>query len=679
MAPRWSHTAGIPVPMTSESIKKRLSRLTYLPAALELAWTAARLWTIGWAVLLVVQGLIPTATVYVTKLLVDAVAEALGGGLAWTSAGPVVVLAGVMGGLMLLGEILKGLTAWVQTAQAEKLQDYVKTLVHRKAGEVDLAFYESPDYFDLMTRANEEASGRTLSLLQNLGGMVQNGITLIGVAILLLPYAVWLPLALLVSTLPALWVVLHHKKVYHDWWTETTEDRRWAQYYDRLLTFPYSAPEVRIFDLAPMLRRAYAGLRRMLRTTKIDLMWRQNLASLGAAAVGLAVTAGVMVWMGARALQGTATLGDLALFYRAFSEGRGLMRSLLSGLGSLYADALFLEHLFTFLNLEPEVTEPVAPVVLHEPADAIRFEGVRFHYPASEENALDGFDLTIPVGKTVAIVGPNGAGKSTLTKLLCRFYDPQEGRITIDGVDLSDLPLDRLRSMITVMFQYPVQYIATAADNIRMGDVHHEGRRNDVMEAARAGGAHDIIERLPHGYDTLLGKQFRGGVELSGGQWQRISLSRAFFRRAPIVVLDEPTSFMDSWAEAQWLQRFRRLVENRTAIIVTHRFTTAMKADVIHVVRDGRILESGSHAELLAAGGMYADSWHAQTSTDVVPAAEASPTAPASVANGSRSTDPLHVGARPASIHESIPQESPRSPVSNGTPTESPVSPNSSS
>ncbi|PEN14002.1 multidrug ABC transporter ATP-binding protein [Longibacter salinarum] len=611
--------------LSSASIREGLRRLTYVPDALRLVWASAKGWTAGWSVLLVLRGIIPAATVYLTKLVVDAADAAIGQGLGWETAQPVVVLAALMAALMLLQELLGGLTTWVQTAQSESLTDFVKAKVHEKAGSVDLAFFESPDYFDLMSRANEEASSRTLSLLQNIGAMVQNGITLAGVAIILIPYGLWIPIALLLSTLPALWVVVRHKRIYHQWWSDTTEDRRWAQYFDRLLTYPQPAPEVRQFELAPAIRRAYISLRKMLRESKIRLIGRQNLASFGAATLGLFVTGGVMVWMGARALSGTATLGDLALFYRAFSEGRGLLRSMLGGLGNLYADTLFIHHLFTFLELEPTVTEPEEPVTIPSRAAAangrpmsspgITFENVTFRYPASEENALDGFDLRIEAGQTVAIVGPNGAGKSTLTKLLCRFYDPQEGSVRVDGVDLRDMSLESLRRMITVMFQHPIHFIATGVDNIRMGDVRQEPDRQDLEAAARAGGAHDILKRLPEGYQTLLGKQFRGGVELSGGQWQRVTLARAFFRQAPIVVLDEPTSFMDSWAETKWLNRFCTLVQDRTAIIVTHRFTTAMKADVIHVVDNGRVIESGSHEELLEQDGIYAESWRAQTAT----------------------------------------------------------------
>lgn len=561
-----------------------------------------------------VQGTIPAANVYFTKWLVDAVAEGMGGGLAWAVVEPILIPAALIGGLLILAEGFSGLMNWIQTAQAELLRDHIKGLIHDQAVAVDLAFYESPTYFDHMAMASDEAEGRTLSLLQNLGQMIQSSITLIGVALLLLPYALWLPIALLVSTMPALWVVLVHRQRQHDWWEETAADRRWVGYFNRLLTLPHSAPEVRLFGLGSYFQNRYRMLRAGLRDGLIRLVGRQNTAQLGAAGVGILVTVAVMAWMGLRVLRGSATLGDLALFYRAFTEGKGLMRTLLNGAGSVYGDALYLEHLFTFFDLTPEVTSPADPVELsRRPARELRFENVGFRYPDSDQWALRNFSLTIPTGTTVAIVGPNGAGKSTLTKLICRFYDPQEGQIFLDGIDLRDLDLECLRREITVMFQHPMQYITTAADNIRMGDRTCASDPGRVERAARAGGAHDIIQGLPNGYDTLLGKQFKGGVELSGGQWQRITLARAFYREAPVVILDEPTSFMDSWAELKWLQRFRELVQERTAMIVTHRFTTAMQADLIFVMMDGQIVEHGSHDALIEQGGLYAESWRAQT------------------------------------------------------------------
>ncbi len=594
-------------------LQQAAQRTTYLVRAWRLVWTATKSWTIPWFILLIVQGLLPAATVYLTKILVDNLSAAVGGGLSWESVRPVLYPAVAMGTILLLSQVLGGLLAWIRAAQSELVEDYIKALVHSKAGSVDIEFYETPELSDKLARANSESATRSLSILENLGSLLQNTLTLVAVAALLIPYSFWLPLVLLLSTLPALWVVVHHSVLHHEWWEQTTERRRWAHYFDQLLTFPTPAAEIRLFDLAIHFRDQYGQLRKQLRDGRLRLLKRQNVAQFVASSSALVVTVSTLVWMVGRALRGMATLGDIALFYQAFNQGQGLMRALLSSLGQLYADGLFLEHLFTFLDLEAKITDPENPV--EEPivlGEGITFCDVSFRYPGSDSFALNGFNLFVPVGKTVALVGPNGAGKTTVTKLLCRFYDPDHGEIRIGDTDIREIRLVTLRRLFTVLFQYPVRYVASIGRNISLGDIRSEPDEHKIVYAADGGGAREIAEKLPRKYDTLLGKHFKGGVELSGGEWQRVTLARAFYRESPLVILDEPTSFMDSWAEAAWLDRFRELVHGRSAIIITHRFTTAMRADIIHVMDDGKIVESGTHEELLHSGGLYAASWTAQ-------------------------------------------------------------------
>ncbi|HEX6292771.1 MAG TPA: ABC transporter ATP-binding protein [Herpetosiphonaceae bacterium] len=591
--------------------RQLVAHLGYVPRALGLVWAAASGWTLAWCALLVVQGLLPVLTVYLTRHLVDGVVAAVGAEPRITPA--IMLVAGLLIAGLVLSEVLQSVLEWVRAAQAELTRDHISALVHDRSATVDLAFYESSDYHDHLHRARDESGSRPLALLESLGSLLQNSITLAAMAAVLLPYALWLPLALLGSTLPALLVALRFDWRYHGWWQRSTVTRRRADYYDWMLSTTESAAEVRLFGLGGHFRQAYQTLRRRLRSERLQLIERQILARMGAGAAGVLIGGAALAWMVWRAMHGLVTLGDLALLYQAFHRGQALMRALLSDVGQIYSNSLFLAHLFAFLDLKPQIVDPPVPAApLQTLRRGIEFRDVTFRYPGSERAALCDFSLSVPAGQIVAIVGENGAGKSTLTKLLCRFYDPEAGRITFDDTDLRQFSVAGLRRMLAVLFQMPVPYHATATENIALGDVVQPPDMAAIVGAARSAGADEVIRRLPQGYDTLLGKWFAEGTELSGGEWQRLALARAFLRSSPVIVLDEPTSFMDSWAEAEWFERLRALAAGRTALLITHRFTIAMRADMIHVMHEGRIVESGSHAALLALGGRYAQSWQAQ-------------------------------------------------------------------
>jgi ATP-binding cassette subfamily B protein len=588
-------------------------QLPYLWRALGLIWDAARRWTVVWLALLVLQGLLPVAVVYLTRLLVDSLVDVMGLGAEWERLQSVLVLVGLMAGILILKEVLRSAAAYIRTAQAERVRDYMSDLIHRKTMEVDLSFYDSAEYYNQLHRARSGASYRTLGLLESLGVLLQNGITLVSMLVVLLPYGAWLPVALLASTLPALYVVLQHRLQLHHWTIRTTEDERRAMYYDWLLTMRESAAEVRIFQLSNYLRQLYQTLRKRLRQERIQLAKSQGLAEVAAGGSALLVTGVAMGWMVWRVLEGQVSLGDLALFYQAFNQGQSLMRAFLENFGEIYSNTFFLGDMFDFLALKPRVVDPPDPLPLPSRiSQGICLEGIHFTYPDSHRPTLQDFNLCVEAGQIAAIVGVNGAGKSTLIKLLCRFYDPQAGRITIDGIDLRQFSADDLRHSITVLFQEPVHYSATVRQNILLGDIHANRSDAEVIAAAEAAGADDPISRLAQGYDTFLGKNFKGGADLSVGEWQRIALGRAFLRQAALIILDEPTSAMDPWAESDWLARFRKLAMGRTAILITHRFTTAAFADMIYVMDQGKIVEAGNHQQLLKAGGRYAASWREQ-------------------------------------------------------------------
>jgi ATP-binding cassette subfamily B protein len=523
--------------------------------------------------------------------------------------------AGLLAAVLLLAEVLRSMANWVRTAQAERVQDYLYGLIHSRAISLDLAFYETPEYYDQLHRARIDALTRPTALLESMGNLTQNGLTLAVMASVLITYAWWLPLALLFSTLPALAVVGRFTWRFHEWRLQNTLNERRLRYYDWLLTWDKAAAELRLFDLGWHFRGLFQQLRGRLREGRLQLARSQLGSEIAASIFGLLVTGAVMVWMAWRVLRKLSSLGDLALFFQVFSQGHRIASALLNNTVEIYSNILFLENLFEFLALKPQIIDPLIPV---KPwiglRQEIRIQEVTFRYPGSQRVALENFNLTIPAGQIVAIVGENGAGKSTLIKLLCRFYDPEAGQILFDGIDMRSLSIADLRRQITVLFQEPAHYFETVARNIEVGDLSATVEPDELKAVARAAGAELPISRLPNGYDTLLGKQF-GGAELSVGEWQRVALARAFLRKASFIILDEPTSAMDAWAEADWMSRFRARVAGRTALIITHRFTTALKADIIHVMDQGRIVESGSHGELLSMNGRYAQSWWQQTYT----------------------------------------------------------------
>lgn len=599
--------------LITSKLDKVRAQLPYLPRALRLVWTASRGWTTAWLVLLVVQGVLPVAVVTLTKVLVDSLVAAVDAGGSWEVVRGPLLLALLMAGLLLATELLRALTRYVRTAQGELVSDHISGLIHDRAAAADLAQYETPAYHDRLYRARVDSRHRAVALVENLGAILQNSLTLIAMAAVLIRFGWWVPVVLIASTLPALLVVVRFAIHRHQWLMETTPRVRRTWYYDWLLSHREAASEVRLFGLGRHFADTFQSIRGRLRAERMDIAGREARAEMLAGGLALVVMGAALAWMVLRTLGGGATLGDLAMFFQAFSQGQKLFRSLLETLGEAVSNTLFMENLFEFLAVEPEIVNAPSPTA--PPAGdpvAIRFRDITFRYPTSERTVLSDFNLEIPPGQVAALLGVNGAGKSTLFKLLCRLYDPQQGAVEIGGVDIRGLELAELRRLVTVLFQDPVRYSETVRRNVELGDVGRDHGDPEVLASLDAAGAHRLLERLPDGIDSLLGSWFAGGTELSGGEWQRLSLARAVLRDARVLLLDEPTSAMDSWAETDWVNRFRDLAHGRTAVIISHRLTTAMKADVIHVMDAGRIVESGSHHELLAAGGRYADAWRGQ-------------------------------------------------------------------
>jgi ATP-binding cassette subfamily B protein len=377
-----------------------------------------------------------------------------------------------------------------------------------------------------------------------------------------------------------------------------------------MLTGGGHAKEIRLYDLGPLLMRRFRDLRRKLRGERLGIAARRSVAELAAQTGATAAIYGSLAFIAYRTVQGTNTLGDLVMYYQAFQRGQGFLQGMLGGLAGIYEDNLFLSNMYEFLDLKRKVVEPAQARPVPRPMQTgIVLSHVGFQYPTGARKVLEDVSLAIRPGE---VVGENGSGKTTLVKLLCRLYDPTGGTITLDGVDLRRFETAALRREFSVLFQDYAQYHLTARENIWFGDTSLPPDHERVVAAARDSGADDVIRGLPKGYETVLGKLFEEGEDLSIGEWQKVALSRAFLRDAQILVLDEPTSSLDAKAEQAVFENFRKLASGRTAILISHRFSTVRMADRIYVLRDGRIIEGGTHEELIRSGGTYAHLFETQ-------------------------------------------------------------------
>ena len=599
--------------LTHEKRRPRARDGLRLGRALKLVWSIAPGWTVASVMLTVVQGVLPLAAVWLMKLIVDGVTEGITGpdhGEAFRHVALLIGLAAVVG-VVTVG--LRSLATVVDEALGRTVTDHVTDVIHAQSVLVDMEYYENPRYHDALYRAQQEAPYRPTSIIRNLTGTGQALVTLVTMAILLLTLHWAVGLIVLGAAVPGAWVRFRYSGKLFDWQRRRTETERQSYYAHWLLTDSTHAKEMRLFDLGDRFRSWHRELRLRLRHELIGLAMRRSLAELAAGVASVVAVFGTFAFIAWRAIQGIITVGSMVLYYQAFQTSLGSLQAVLRGFASLYEDNLFLTYYDEFMTLEPRVLAPTTPKPMPRPmSEGIRFEGVHFSYPGTERTALKDISLTIRPGEVTAFVGPNGSGKTTLVKLLCLLYDPNAGSITIDGIDLRNFDLLDLRRCLSVIFQDFAQYQLTARENVRLGNVALEEDDPAVEAAARDAGAHETIAGLRHGYDTMLGKWFDEGEELSVGEWQKIALARSFVRDAQILIFDEPTSALDPQAEWDVFQHIKKLARGRAVVLISHRFSTVQTADCIHIFDQGRIIESGAHDELLALDGRYAEMYEVQ-------------------------------------------------------------------
>ena len=608
-------------PPPIRTYRERFAALRNLPPFLRLVWETSRALTLGALLLRLVRAVLPVVTLYVGKLIIDqvvALAQApappatLGG---WWDAGLLDGLAWLLAielALAVLADVLGRIVSLLDALLAEQLTNATSVQLMEHAATLDLEDFEDSELQDRLDRARRQTMGRNV-LLSQLFGQAQDVVTIVTFAAGLIVYAPWLILLLAVALVPAFLGEAHFNAASYSLTYARTPQRRELDYVRQVGASPETAKEVKIFGLNAYLVARYRAVatafyheNRALALSRAR--WGSLLTALGT--LGYYAAFAYIVW---RTLTGAFTIGDLTFLAGSFRRLRTLLEGLLSSFSQVAGQALYLDDLFSFFTIQPEIHSPADPRPVPRPIRrGFEFEDVGFRYPAAERWAVRHLTFTLRAGEVLALVGENGAGKTTLVKLLARLYDPDEGRILLDGRDLRDYDLDELRRNMGVIFQDFVRYHFTAADNIAVGRIDARDDRARIEAAARRSLADEVVRRLPLGYDQIVGKRFRNGVELSGGEWQKIAIARAYMRDAQVLILDEPTAALDARAEFEVFQRFKELSAGRTAVLISHRFSSVRMADRILVMADGGIEATGTHQELLARGGRYAELFELQ-------------------------------------------------------------------
>jgi len=605
-AARAAHGASPDVPPTW---RERLAALRHVPPLVGLVFQTHRSYTVAILVLRAIRSLIPVAVLWVGKLIIDGVIA----GVAAVHAGRspdwphLAVLVGLELGIAVFGEGLARLSSLLESLLGDLFANRLSVRLMQHAATLDLAQFEDAEIYDHLERARRQTVGR-IGLFTLILGTAQDLITLISLASVLLVQLPWLLLLLTVAVLPAFLGEAHFASLGYSLLFRWTPERRLLDYLRYMGASNESAKEVKLFGLSNLLVGRYADLSDKFYQENKRLAVKRNIVST------LLVTLGTLGYYGAyaviiyRTVLGVFTIGTLTFLAGSFRQSRSLIQSVLLALSSIYEQSLYLSDLFTFFEVRPRVvSKPGAKAVPRPMQTGFRFENVGFQYPGSQRWAVRHLTFSFEPHERIALVGENGAGKTTLVKLLSRLYDPDEGRILLDGVDLRDYDLDSLRHNIGIIFQDFVRYDFILRENIGVSQVEAMNDEGRIREAAKRSLADSVAKRVPQGFDQMLGKRFDNGVELSGGEWQKVALARAYMRDAQVLILDEPTAALDARAEYEVFLRFAELTQGRMAVLISHRFSTVRMADRILVLKGGELADDGSHEELVARGGLYAE------------------------------------------------------------------------
>jgi ATP-binding cassette subfamily B protein len=625
MPPRRVPVADDPIPRgqtpPTRSFRERLGAIRNIPPFLALIWDTSKPLTVWTMLLRLVRALLPVLTLYVGKLIIDEVMaraampdrpDTVAGWLTHVTSHRVLWLLGAEFALAVSSDVLGRLISLFDSLLSEQFSNITSIRLMEHAATLDLEDFEDSEAQDKLERARRQASGR-MTLMNQLFGQAQDVITIVSFGVGMVAYAPWLIVLLFIALIPAFLGEAYFNERSYSLAYSRTADRRELDYIRQTGASVETAKEVKIFGLNDFLIDRYRRLagdfylaNRRLAIRRAG--WGGALTALGT--LGYYAAYALIVF---RTLTGQFSIGDLTFLAGSFRRLRTLLEGLLIGFTQTASQALYLDDLFSFFDIAPEILSPPAPRSFPERLQqGIVFENVGFQYPGAERWAVRNLSFTLHAGEVVALVGENGAGKTTIVKLLARLYDPDEGRILVDGHDMREYDLEQLRANIGVIFQDFVRYNMTAGENIAVGRIEARGDQARIETAADRSLASEVIAKLPRHYDQQIGKRFRKGVDLSGGEWQKVAIARAYMRDAQLLILDEPTAALDARAEFEVFERFKELSAGKTGVLISHRFSSVRMADRILVLADGKVEAAGTHRELLSARGRYAELFELQ-------------------------------------------------------------------
>ena len=601
-------------PGEKPTFRERMDALRYVPQLLALVWDTHRGFTLAMALLRLTRAFVPIATLWIGKLIIDGVVHAQRNGGSWRAVGGLVAIELA---IVIVGELLARASALVESLLGDLFSNRISVRLMQHAATLDLAQFEDPDFYDHLERARRQTVGR-IGLIAQLLGLAQGALTLITLSAALLAFNPWLMVLLVVAIVPSFLGETRFAAMEYSLLFRWTPERRQLDYLRWVGASDDTAKEVQLFGLAGWLTERYRVLSDRWYAENKKLAVRKAVVSSALSFIGTAGYYAAYIVIIARAIGGSITLGSLTFLAASFSRGRDLIQNLLLGASGIYEQGLYLRDLFLFFEMKPTISSrPGAPEVPRPIRTGFVFENVGFKYPGSDRWAVRHVSFTLHPGERIALVGENGAGKTTLTKLLARLYDPTEGRILLDGIDLRDYDLASLRREIGVIFQDFVRYDMRFDENVGVGEIEsvrgyldngaNASPPDPLVHAADQSLASSLLPRFAAGYRQMLGRRFDDGVDLSGGEWQKIALARAYMRDAQLLILDEPTAALDARAEYEVFKRFSELMAGRMGVLISHRFSTVRMADRIVVLQAGEVVEQGTHEELVGAGGLYAE------------------------------------------------------------------------